>query len=117
MENEYNDLVLLMSRLQEGFSLRDFLIDMQNYYLEAAEDGVLFMSGEDSLKDVEQMHVDLGGAFCNFSKIVRSITLSLVSGSDIETLKKKLNELSVVKCIKEEDVMGENGYKLQVCFV
>lgn len=116
MEKEYSDISHIMQRLQSGFCLRDLLIDMQNYYLEAADNGVLFISGEDSLADVDEMLIDLGGAFDGFAKSVRSAEIKVKAGVDVEQFVGRLKMASVVSGV-EQQMIGESCYSLSVNFV
>lgn len=117
MKDEYSDLIVILRHQKEGFSLRDLLIGMQNYYLEAAENGVQFITGEDSLSEVEQMYIDLGSSFCNFSKTVKAITLSLKAGIDVMSMRKRMEQLSIVKAIEEQTADNEMSNSLRLLFI
>ncbi|MCQ2230134.1 MAG: hypothetical protein MJZ13_10385 [Bacteroidales bacterium] len=71
-----------LQKLPAGFSVRDFLLDLQNYYLEAINNGIYMMPSSDSISDIEEIVINLDGQFGDFSKKVKS--LLILPDEDIE---------------------------------
>lgn len=75
-------LLEILNNMHEGFTVRDFLIDIQNYFLEAGKDGVMFRPDINSLPDVEEIFIGLGESFGNFGLKVKY--LEVLPDEDVE---------------------------------
>lgn len=64
-----------MQKLQAGFSVRDFLLDLQNYYLEAVKNGIYLMPYSNSIDRIEDIVINLDGQFGHFGKRVKSLLI------------------------------------------
>lgn len=117
MEKEHSDLIETLQKVCRGFNLRDLLIDMQNYYLEAADNGVLFISGENSLEGIEKMYINLGGRFNNFSGIVKSIYITFKEERYLKKCVERMNSVVVVEGVEIQSNEESSQVCLQVDFV
>ena len=82
--------------LKPGFSIRDFLLDVQNYFLEGDKDSVRMMPSSDSLKDVEEIIIGLESRFCGFNLRVKELLILPDENVAVSTL---LPEMDSIKCV------------------
>ncbi|MCQ2203493.1 MAG: hypothetical protein MJZ15_03510 [Bacteroidales bacterium] len=68
--------------LEPGFTVRDLLVNMQNYYLEATPMGFRIMPDVESIRDVEEIFVNLGHSFGNFG--LRVVSMEILPDEDVE---------------------------------
>ncbi len=76
------DISQHLKKLKPGFSVRDLLVDLQNYFLEATVDGFRIMPDQDSIRDVEEIQITLGRSFSSFELPV--VAMQILPDEDIE---------------------------------
>jgi len=86
-----------LQKLPAGFSVRDFLLDLQNYYLEAIKDGIYLMPDSNSIADIEEIVINLDGQFGNFGKKVKSLLILPDEDIDFDDILPHPEQLACMK--------------------
>ncbi len=87
------DISQHLMKLKPGFSVRDLLVDLQNYFLEATVDGFRIMPDQDSIRDVEEIQINLGQSFSSFGLPV--VAMQILPDEDIEPQEVVADALSI----------------------
>ena len=80
--NTISNISELLKSMKVGFTVRDLLVNVQNYYLEAAKNGVMVRPDVDSLENIEEIYVGLGQSFGNFG--IRVKMMEILPDEDVE---------------------------------
>lgn len=92
-------LLEILNDMPEDFTVRDFLIDIQNYFLEAGENGVMFRPDVNSLPDVEEIYIGLGQSFGNFGLKVLTLEVLPDEGVEIDDLLPGVDKLACISSV------------------
>lgn len=76
------DIAQHLQKLKPGFSVRDLLVDLQNYFLEATANGFRIMPDQDSIRNVEEIEISLGQSFSSFG--LQVIAMQILPDEDVE---------------------------------
>lgn len=95
------DIAQVLMNLEPGFSVRDLLVDIQNYFLEATPLGFRIMPDIDSIRDVEEIKIGLDHSFGNFG--LRVVSMEILPDEDVE-MDEVIPDASSIPCVASSSV-------------
>lgn len=82
--NKVYDIHEILQSLSPGFSMRDMLLLMSNYFLEADGNSVKLIPAHNSLPGVSHITIELPQAFGHFGLSVQRLTIHAADGFDAD---------------------------------